>query len=97
MITRAHSGKPCRVVRSAFSDAWAAADAPAPLGMPYQQALTGRLLAAVEEHGIAPLMYEAAGQSVAWVKEVEPVARIMDRLVRQTRQSLEALRPYLQD
>ncbi|SPC16792.1 conserved hypothetical protein [Cupriavidus oxalaticus] len=97
VITRAHSGKPCRVVRSAFSDAWAAADAPAPLDMPYQQALTGRLLAAVEEHEIAPLMYEAAGQSVAWVKEVEPVARIMDRLVRQTRQSLECLRPYLPD
>ena len=48
-------------------------------------------------HEIAPLMYEAAGQSVAWVKEVEPVARIMDRLVRQTRQSLECLRPYLPD
>ncbi|CAG9183129.1 hypothetical protein LMG23992_04904 [Cupriavidus laharis] len=95
VLTRAHSGKPCRVVRSAFSDAWEAADAPAPLDMPYQQALTGRLLAAVEEHQIAPLMYEAAGQSVAWVQEVEPVARIMDRLVRETRQSLDSLRPYL--
>lgn len=95
VITRAHSGKPCRVVRSAFSDAWEAPDAPAPLGMPYQQALTGRLLAAVEEHEVAPLMYEAAGQSVAWVREIEPVAQIMDRLVRETRQSLDQLRPYL--
>ncbi|AGW90808.1 MULTISPECIES: NAD(P)H-dependent flavin oxidoreductase [Cupriavidus] len=95
VITRAHSGKPCRVVRSAFSDAWEAPEAPEPLDMPYQQALTGRLLAAVEEHEIAPLMYEAAGQSVAWVREVEPVARIMDRLVRQTRQSLDGLRSYL--
>ncbi len=95
VITRAHSGKPCRVVRSAFSDAWEAADAPAPLDMPYQQALTGRLLAAVEEHEVAPLMYEAAGQSVAWVREVEPVARIMARLVRETRLSLENLRSYL--
>ncbi len=95
VITRAHSGKPCRVVRSAFSDAWDAPDAPAPLDMPYQQALTGRLLAAVEEHEVAPLMYEAAGQSVAWVREIEPVAQIMDRLVRETRQSLDHLRPYL--
>ncbi len=95
VITRAHSGKPCRVVRSAFSDAWEAPGAPQPLDMPYQQALTGRLLAAVEEHQIAPLMYEAAGQSVAWVREVEPVARIVDRLVRETRQSLESLRSYL--
>ncbi|MGO4330784.1 NAD(P)H-dependent flavin oxidoreductase [Cupriavidus sp. 2TAF22] len=95
VITRAHSGKPCRVVRSAFSDAWAAPGAPEPLDMPYQQALTGRLLAAVEEHEIAPLMYEAAGQSVAWVREVEPVATIMERLVRETQQSLERLRSYL--
>lgn len=95
VITRAHSGKPCRVVRSAFSDAWEAPGAPAPLDMPYQQALTGRLLAAVEEHEVAPLMYEAAGQSVAWVREVEPVAQIMERLVRETRQSLERLRSYL--
>lgn len=95
VITRAHSGKPCRVVRSAFSDAWEAPGAPAPLDMPYQQALTGRLLAAVEEHEVAPLMYEAAGQSVAWVREVKPVAHIVDRLVRETRQSLENLRSYL--
>ncbi|CAG9175772.1 NAD(P)H-dependent flavin oxidoreductase [Cupriavidus pinatubonensis] len=95
VITRAHSGKPCRVVRSAFSEAWEAPDAPPPLDMPYQQALTGRLLAAVEQHEIAPLMYEAAGQSVAWVREVEPVAQIMDRLVRETRQSLGQLRSYL--
>jgi NAD(P)H-dependent flavin oxidoreductase YrpB (nitropropane dioxygenase family) len=48
VITRAHSGKPCRVVRSAFSDAWAETGAPEPLDMPYQQALIGELLAAVE-------------------------------------------------
>ncbi|WP_019451604.1 nitronate monooxygenase [Cupriavidus sp. BIS7] len=95
VITRAHSGKPCRVVRSAFSDAWEAPGAPAPLDMPYQQALTGRLLAAVEEHEVAPLIYEAAGQSVAWVREVEPVVQIVNRLVRETRQSLENLRGYL--
>jgi NAD(P)H-dependent flavin oxidoreductase YrpB (nitropropane dioxygenase family) len=95
LITRAHSGKPCRVVRSAFSDAWAAPGAPEPLDMPYQQALTGQLLAAVEEHHIGPLMYEAAGQSVAWLREIEPVDQVMQRLVSQTRVALQALKPYL--
>ncbi|MEI7444991.1 MAG: nitronate monooxygenase [Burkholderiales bacterium] len=65
LITRAHSGKPCRVVRSAWSDAWAAPGAPEPLAMPWQHALTGELLAAIEEHAVEPLVYEAAGQSVA--------------------------------
>ncbi len=95
VITRAHSGKPCRVVRSAFSDAWDEPGAPAPLDMPYQQALTGALLAAVEEHEVAPLLYEAAGQSVAWLQQVQPVQAVMDRLLRETRQALDAMRPYL--
>lgn len=95
VITRAHSGKPCRVVRSAFSDAWDEPGAPAPLDMPYQQALTGKLLAAVEEHQVAPLLYEAAGQSVAWLQQVQPVQAVMDRLLRETRQALDAMRPYL--
>lgn len=95
VVTRAHSGKPCRVVRSAFSDAWEAPGAPEPLPMPYQQALTGELLAAVEEHEIAPLMYEAAGQSVAWLRHIEPVAGVMARLLRETREALAGLRPYL--
>lgn len=95
VLTRAHSGKPCRVVRSAFSDAWDEPGAPEPLGMPYQQALIGELLAAVEQHEVAPLLYEAAGQSVAWLHQIEPVQAVMDRLLHETRQALAAMRPYL--
>jgi NAD(P)H-dependent flavin oxidoreductase YrpB (nitropropane dioxygenase family) len=95
VLTRAHSGKPCRVVRSAFSDAWDEPGAPEPLDMPYQQALIGELLAAVEQHEVAPLLYEAAGQSVAWLHQIEPVQVVMDRLLHQTRQALAAMRPYV--
>ncbi|SMG59524.1 NAD(P)H-dependent flavin oxidoreductase [Paraburkholderia susongensis] len=94
VITRAHSGKPCRVVRSAFSDEWERRGAPEPLEMPFQQALTGELLAAVEEHAIEPLMYEAAGQSVAWLRDIEPVANVMERLLRETRMALRSLTRY---
>ena len=95
VITRAHSGKPCRVLRTAFSDAWEQPGAPKPLPMPYQQALTGELLAAVEEHQIAPLMYEAAGQSVKWLTQIEPVADVMDRLVGETRHALRSMAAYI--
>lgn len=94
VITRAHSGKPCRVLRSAFSDAWAAPGAPEPLAMPYQQALIGDLLAAIEQHELPDLIYEAAGQSVAWLNKIEPVAAVMQRLLDQTRAALQALRAY---
>jgi hypothetical protein len=91
VITRAHSGKPCRVVRSAWSDAWAAPGAPEPLPMPYQQALTGELLAAIEEHDVAPLVYEAAGQGVAWLEREESVADIIGRLLGQAQAAWQEL------
>jgi NAD(P)H-dependent flavin oxidoreductase YrpB (nitropropane dioxygenase family) len=71
VISRAHSGKPCRVVRSAWIDAWEEPQAPAPLGMPYQQALTGD----------AALIYEAAGQSVFGIRNETTVAAQMAQLV----------------
>ena len=81
VISRAHSGKPCRVVRSAWIDAWDEPQAPAPLGMPYQQALTGDVFASIHEHGDAALIYEAAGQSVFGITRETTVAAQMEQLV----------------
>ena len=92
VMTRAHSGKPCRVVNSAYIEAWAAPGAPAPLPMPYQHVLTGELLAAIEEHQVEPLVYEACGQSVAWFNELTTVGDIVERLAAETRAALDAMR-----
>lgn len=81
LITRAHSGKPCRVVRSAWIDAWDAPGAPAPLGMPLQQALTGDVFASMHEYDNAELIYEAAGQSVFAINRETTVADQMRVLV----------------
>ncbi len=96
VITRAHSGKPCRVLRSSWSDEWDAEGAPKPLPMPYQHVLTGELLAAIEEHQVEPLVYEAAGQSVAWFNELTTVADIVERLVRETGDALDEMQRSLQ-
>lgn len=95
VITRAHSGKPCRVLRSRWSDEWEMDGAPEPLAMPYQHALTGQLLAAIEEHQVEPLVYEAAGQSVAWFNELTTVREVVERLDAETRAALENLRGAL--
>ena len=91
LLTRAHSGKSCRVIKSAWTDEWHAAGAPDPLPMPYQHALTGSLLAAVEEHEVLPLLYSPAGQSVAWSRNIEGTREVVDRLVTETRLALDAL------
>lgn len=81
LITRAHSGKPCRVVRSEWIDAWQQADAPAPLDMPLQQVLTGDVFASMHEHDDPRLIYEAAGQSVFAIEGETTVAEQMAGLV----------------
>lgn len=94
VITRAHSGKPCRVIRSPWIDAWAAADAPAPLGMPAQQALTGDAFAAMFEHDDAGTIYEAAGQSVFGIRGPTTVAQQMQTLVAEADAALARLAAF---
>ena len=81
VITRAHSGKPCRVVRSEWIDAWSAEGAPDPLGMPLQQVLTGEIFESIHQRDNAQLIYEAAGQSVFAIEGETTIARQMATLV----------------
>ena len=92
VLTRSHSGKSCRVLRSAWTDEWEAEGAPKPLPMPYQQVLIGELLTGVMEHEIEPLMYEGAGQGVAWCNEVSTVAQVIERLVAEAEAALATVR-----
>lgn len=87
VISRADSGKTLRQIRTAWSEAWAAADAPTPLKMPLQDILVGDLLGAIDEHGIEPLMHYPAGQSVGYFNQVETVAARVERLLRETVQA----------
>ncbi|MDW5443199.1 nitronate monooxygenase [Polaromonas sp. SM01] len=88
VITRAHSGKPCRVVRSDWIDAWSEAGAPTPLPMPMQQALTGDVFASMHENDDPRLIYEAAGQSVFAIDRPTTIAAQMAELIDQMRESL---------
>ena len=95
VVTRGSSGKPQRQIRSAWSDEWAAPDAPKPLKMPYQHALVGDLIISVEENDIEPLLTEPAGQSVAWCENVSTVADVVEELVEQTREALSRMATML--
>ena len=81
VITRAHSGKPCRVIRSPWIDAWSTPDAPEPLGMPAQQALTGDVFASMFERDAGDTIYEAAGQSVFAIRQATTIAEQVRTLV----------------
>ena len=89
VISRADSCKTLRQIRTAWSEAWAAPDAPAPLRMPLQDILVGDLLGAIDDHGIEPLMHYPAGQSVGYFNQVEPVAQRVERLLQETARALD--------
>ncbi len=91
VISRADSGKTLRQIRSAWSEEWAAPNAPRPLKMPYQDILVGDLLGAIDEHSIAPLIHSPAGQSIAYFNEVKTVADIIEGLAAESGQGLERL------
>jgi NAD(P)H-dependent flavin oxidoreductase YrpB (nitropropane dioxygenase family) len=88
-VTHGSSGKPQRQIRSAWTEEWAAPSAPRPLKMPYQHALVGDLLTAIDEHEVDPLLHSPAGQGVTWSKTTRSVAQIVDDL---SEQAVEGLR-----
>lgn len=80
VLTRAHSGKSCRVVRSDYIDAWSAEGAPEPLGMPHQQVLTGDIYTSIHQRNSEGVIYEAAGQSIFGIDEETTVSQQMAQL-----------------
>lgn len=91
VISRADSGKTLRQIRTAWSDEWAAADAPAPLKMPLQDILVGDLLGAIDRQEVQSLMHSPAGQGVALLREETTVAAVMQRLITEAEASLARL------
>lgn len=81
VISRADSGKTLRQVRSAWSEAWAADDAPTPLRMPYQDILVGDILGSIDQNRVEPLMHIPAGQGVAYFDGLTSVAEVMENLI----------------
>ncbi|MDP6688568.1 MAG: nitronate monooxygenase [Alphaproteobacteria bacterium] len=79
-LTRGSSGKPQRQIRSAWTEEWSAPTAPRPLPMPYQHALVGDLMTAIEEHEVDPMLHSPAGQGVTWSTAKRSVAEVMEDL-----------------
>ena len=82
VITRAYSGKPSRVLRSGWTDAWAAAGAPDPLMMPLQSLLTKEAMTRVTRANAEALASYPAGQVIGQMRSETTVRQIFhDMLV----------------
>ncbi|HZQ31232.1 MAG TPA: nitronate monooxygenase family protein [Mycobacterium sp.] len=78
---RIYSGKPARLLKSRWTDAWDAPDAPEPLPMPLQNILVSEAHQRMSESGDPTTVAMPVGQIVGRMTEIRPAAEIIADLV----------------
>jgi NAD(P)H-dependent flavin oxidoreductase YrpB (nitropropane dioxygenase family) len=89
--SRCYTGKPARMLRNAWTDAWADPDGPGPLGMPLQNILTSEANARIARSGRKDLAFAPVGQIVGRMNAVRPVRDVMYELVEEYIETVERL------
>ena len=80
VISRSVTGKPARIIRSKWTDAWEQADIK-PLPMPYQGIVSGPVMAAASAAHRADINPGFAGQGMGLIKSIRPAADILQDIV----------------
>ena len=89
--SRIFSGKPARLLKNRWTDAWEQPGAPEPLGMPLQNLLLSEAHRRLIRSGRPDVVPMPAGQIVGRITEVRPVAEVMAELIEETGQTLNRL------
>lgn len=81
--SRSFTGKPCRMLKNDWTDAWEAADNPEPLGMPLQYMVSGMAVAATHRFPdqTVDVAFNPVGQVVGQFQKVEKTAGVIERWV----------------
>jgi NAD(P)H-dependent flavin oxidoreductase YrpB (nitropropane dioxygenase family) len=89
--SRCYTGKPARMVRNAWTDAWLPENGPGALGMPLQNILTSEANARIMRSGRTDLAFAPVGQIVGRMNDVRPVRDVMFQLVEEYIETIERL------
>jgi NAD(P)H-dependent flavin oxidoreductase YrpB (nitropropane dioxygenase family) len=89
--SRCYTGKPARMLRNAWTDAWADPEGPGPLGMPLQNILTSEANARIARSGRKDLAFAPVGQIVGAMNKVQPVRDVIYRLVEEYIETVQKL------
>jgi NAD(P)H-dependent flavin oxidoreductase YrpB (nitropropane dioxygenase family) len=81
--SRSFTGKPCRMLKNDWTEAWEAADNPDPLGMPLQYMVSGMAVAATHRYPdeTVDVAFNPVGQVVGQFEKVEKTAAVIERWV----------------
>jgi NAD(P)H-dependent flavin oxidoreductase YrpB (nitropropane dioxygenase family) len=91
--SRSFTGKPCRMLRNEWTEAWEAPGAPQPLGMPLQFMVTSDAVARTHRNAdkAKSVMVNPVGQIVGTMNTVRPVKEVIYDLVREYIEATERL------
>src|SRR5262249_468611 len=91
--SRSFTGKPCRMLRNEWTDAWEAPDAPKPLGMPLQFMVTADAVARTHRYAdkAKKVMFNPVGQIVGQMNTVRPVKEVIYDLVQEYLEATDRL------
>ncbi len=91
--SRSFTGKPCRMLRNDWTDAWEQPGSPAPLGMPLQYMVSGIAVAATHRYPdqTVDVAFNPVGQVVGQFERVEKTAAVIERWVNEYLEATEHL------
>jgi NAD(P)H-dependent flavin oxidoreductase YrpB (nitropropane dioxygenase family) len=89
--SRIYSGKPARLLRNRWTDAWSEPGAPAPLPMPLQNLLVSEAHNRLMRAGDPTVVPMPVGQIVGRMNTVRPVAEVMADLLTEADETLKRL------
>lgn len=91
--SRSFTGKPCRMLRNDWTDAWQAPGNPEPLGMPLQYMVSGMAVAATSKYPneTVDVAFNPVGQVVGQLTKVEKTASVIERWVQEYLQAANRL------
>ena len=94
-----YTGKPCRMLKNDWTEAWTAPDAPKPLGMPLQGLVTVDAIRRTKKYaGInetAKVAFHPAGQVIGQINHVETSRQVVTRLLEEFVDATEHLHALL--
>src|SRR4051794_18857762 len=91
--SRSFTGKPCRMLRNDWTEAWESPENPDPLGMPLQYMVSGMAVAATHRYPdqSVDVAFNPVGQVVGQFEKVEKTAAVIQRWVEEYLEAVERL------
>jgi NAD(P)H-dependent flavin oxidoreductase YrpB (nitropropane dioxygenase family) len=91
--SRSVTGKPARMLRNEWTDAWENPQNPQPLGMPLQGMITLDMIMRTNRYAESaqPVAFNPVGQIVGRMNQMQPVKNVMSKLVDEYFEAFERL------